>query len=70
MVLFSPERQQIITLNPTAAFVWECCDGMHTVAAITDEVREIFPGASAVEQEIGALLGELRAKGVVRDAID
>jgi hypothetical protein len=69
MVLFSPAGQQIITLNPTAAFVWECCDGAHAIAAIADEVREVFPAAPAVEREIGVLLGELRAKGVLRDTI-
>ena len=69
MALFSPVGQQIITLNPTAALIWECCDGAHTVAAIADEVRDVFPDAPAVEREIGALLGELRAKGMVVDAV-
>ncbi len=69
MALFSPVGQQIITLNPTAALIWECCDGVHTVAAIADEVRDVFPDAPAVEREIGALLGELRAKGMVVDAV-
>ncbi|MHB8645824.1 MAG: PqqD family protein [Thermomicrobiales bacterium] len=69
MVLFSPAGQQIITLNPTAALIWECCDGAHTVAAIVEEVREVFPDASAVERETGALLEDLRAKGMVIDAV-
>jgi hypothetical protein len=69
MVLFSPQGQQIITLNPTAAFIWECCDGAHTVPAIADEVREVFPDAPAIEQGIRALLDQLRAKGMIVDAI-
>ncbi|MCA1666580.1 MAG: PqqD family protein [Thermomicrobia bacterium] len=69
MVLFSPRGQQIITLNPTAALIWECCDGAHTVAAIADEVREVFPDAPAVERETAALLAQLREKGVVIDTI-
>ncbi len=69
MVLFSPQGQQIITLNPTAALIWEYCDGAHTVAAIAREVREVFPDAPAIEREIGALLGELRAKGMVVETI-
>ena len=70
MVLFNPPGRQIITLNPTAALIWECCDGAHTVAAIADEVRDVFPDAPAVERETGALLDALRAKGMVIDAID
>ena len=70
MVLFSPQGQQIITLNPTAALIWECCDGAHTLAAIAGEVREVFPDAPTVEREIGALLGELHVKGMVIDAFD
>jgi hypothetical protein len=34
MVLFSPQGQQIITLNPTAALIWEYCDGAHTLAVL------------------------------------
>jgi coenzyme PQQ synthesis protein D (PqqD) len=70
MVLFSPRGQQIITLNPTAALIWECCDGAHSIAAIADEVREVFPDAPAIERETSALLDALRAKGVVIDATD
>jgi hypothetical protein len=70
MVLFSPQSQQIITLTPTATLVWECCNGAHSVAAIAAEVRDVFPDALTVGREIGTLLGELRAKGMVIDAID
>jgi hypothetical protein len=69
MVLFRPQGQQIITLNPTAAFIWDCCDGAHTIAAIAGEVRELFPDAPAVEREIGALLDQLRAKEMIVDAM-
>ncbi len=69
MVLFNPTGQQIITLNPTAALAWECCDGVHTIAAIADEVRALFPDAPTVEREVAVLLDALRAKGMVVDTV-
>ncbi len=43
MMLFHAGRQELLTLNSTAALVWECCDGEHDFAAIVAEVQEVFP---------------------------
>lgn len=69
MVLFNTASKQIMTLNPTAALVWECCDGAHSLAMIADEVREVFPDAPRVEADIRALVQELLAKEMAVDAV-
>ena len=43
MVLYNGCQHQVLTLNGTAALVWECCDGEHDVAAIATEMRDVFP---------------------------
>lgn len=68
MVLFHTERQELLTLNGTAALVWECCDGAHDFTAIVAEVRELFPDVPAVPDDVRAALRELRAHGMVDDA--
>ncbi len=68
IVLFQPSSRQIITLNRAAALVWESCDGEHTTADIAAEFRSIFPDAANVERDVDAILDDLRARGVVRDA--
>lgn len=63
MVLYNACRQQILTINPTAALVWEYCDGEHDVAAIIAELREVFP--SAPEHDIYELLTSFYQSGML-----
>ena len=67
MVLYHSCLQQIMTLNPTAALVWECCDGEHSVAMIAQEIRDVFPEAPNVEADILAVLQELIEHGMATD---
>lgn len=64
MVLYSGCRQRVLTLNPTAALIWEYCDGEHDLASIVAEVGDVFPAAE-VEQDVRRLLGELARVGMV-----
>lgn len=65
MVLYHTGHRQVLTLNPTAALVWECCDGAHDPAALAAEVRDVFPDAPAPERDVRALLDQLRAGGML-----
>jgi len=67
LVLHNTCTGQSMTLNPTAALIWECCDGEHSLAMILDEVREVFPGAQQIEGDVIALLKELIANAMVFD---
>lgn len=68
MVLYHTCARRLVTLNPTAALIWECCDGAHDPAAIAAEVREVFPDALNVEADILATLGTLIDHGMIADA--
>lgn len=65
MVLYHSGRRELMTLNPTAALVWECCDGTHDEAAIAAEVREAFPGVATIEHDVAALLHDLSTRGII-----
>ncbi|MHB8647718.1 MAG: PqqD family protein [Thermomicrobiales bacterium] len=67
MVLYHSCLHQIMTLNPTAALIWECCDGAHTLAMIEREVRDVFPDAPHLEADILALLQDLIDRGMIVD---
>lgn len=67
MVLYHSCLHQIMTLNPTAALVWECCDGAHTLAMLAQEVRTVFPDAPDLEADILALLQQLIEHGMIVD---
>ncbi len=67
MMLFHARRQELLTLNGTAALVWECCDGTHDFASIVAEVQEVFPAVPSVPNDVRAALAELRTHGMLAD---
>lgn len=66
MVLFHTASRTLMTLNPTAALVWEYCDGTHDEAAIVAEVRQVFPQAPTLDEDVAAVLRDLRAREMLR----
>jgi pyrroloquinoline quinone biosynthesis protein E len=64
-VLLSPERG--LRLSPTAAAVVALCDGSREVAGIVEALVTRYPGAPSerIDADVRALLGELRARGVI-----
>lgn len=66
MVLYQAATNQLLTLNPTAAIVWEYCDGMHNLPTIVAEVSGLFPGVPTVVHDVAAILGDLRTRGMLR----
>ena len=67
MVLYHTCRKQLMTLNPTAALVWECCDGAHSIAMIVDELRDVFPDAPNPQADLLALLRDLLDRAMIAD---
>jgi len=59
MVLYNRCRHQALTLNPTAALVWESCDGQRDVPAIANELRDVFGSESGVEAHVRDVLDQL-----------
>jgi Coenzyme PQQ synthesis protein D (PqqD) len=67
MVLYNSCRQQLMTLNPTAALVWECCDGAHSLAMIAQELRDVFPDAPTIAGDVLAVLQEFIGRAMIVD---
>ena len=65
MVLYHTWRQKIMTLNATGALIWECCDGEHDLAMIVQEVRDVYPDARNVEDDVPALLRQLHENRMI-----
>lgn len=65
MVLFHKISRQLMTLNPTAALIWDCCDGTRTPAAIAEEIRQLFPDVPSVLDDVIGALADLRDRGML-----
>jgi peroxiredoxin len=68
IVLYNACDRQLVTLNQTGALVWECCDGEHEAEAIAAEVRDVFPSAVGVEDDVRAVLDHLLQASMITPA--
>jgi Coenzyme PQQ synthesis protein D (PqqD) len=69
LVLYNGCRGQVMTLNATAALVWECCAGEQDVESIIAEVQDVFPDAAAAENDVRQLMDKLLQAGMIAPAI-
>jgi len=67
-VLFETRSEKVYTLNPTATAVIRALESGAAPSEIADRIKAEFEGnAVLIEQEINALLADLRGKGLVED---
>lgn len=66
MVLYLPGQELVVSLNHSAAAVWELCDGQTTVAGISRELGQALgrPGRELLA-EVEAAVGQLVDLGLV-----
>ncbi len=61
-VLYSRELDQSLSLNHTAALLCSFADGRHTVSAVAQEIRQVFPQDTVEEAALTAFLSDLAAR--------
>ena len=66
MVLYLPGRELVVSLNYSAAAVWELCDGQTSVAGISQALGQALgrPGQELLA-EVEAVVGQLVELGLV-----
>ena len=60
-VILNREEGQLHQLNPTASFIWDCCDGNSNIAEIVDRLAgayEVDP--STARKDVEEVLSKLR----------
>jgi len=66
MVMLDRQRQLVHQLNETASYIWDRCDGEHTVTAIARELTRAFDvGLETAERDVAATVRQLEAVGLV-----
>lgn len=66
-IVYDPESHEVVILNPTAARIFDLCDGQRTVAAILEELRRRYPSVAVetLRRDLESALDELRRRHVV-----
>lgn len=68
-VLYNHDSSLVHHLNPTAALVWQVCDGAATVRQLAEEIAlEYRLTVENVEMQLVTLVAELDALGLLEDA--
>ena len=66
LVLYDPKRQRVHSLNPTAAYVWQACDGEHDERQIAEALAERYPdNSAAIEEDVKDTLRLFAAEGLL-----
>lgn len=62
-ILFAPDREESLSLNPTAALLCSYADGAHPLTHVLTEMQELFPSASPNLDDFVECGNELAVRG-------
>jgi hypothetical protein len=66
LIVYQESTERLHHLNPTAAIVFELCDGSHDAASIATIVGELFALGRAPADVVSACIARLVNEGLVR----
>ena len=66
-VIYDTVTERIHTLNVTAAYIWNCCDGSHTLRQIADELHQYanVPLEKAID-DVRQTIAQFQKEGLLR----
>jgi hypothetical protein len=71
-VLFDPARERMVVLNASAAFVWSCCDGAHSIPQIARELGDSLgdrsPDEARLVEDVESSLRNFSRQGLLDEA--
>lgn len=71
-VLFDPGSERMVVLNASAAFVWTCCDGAHSIPQIARELADSLgdgaPDAGRLVEDVESSLRNFIRQGLLDPA--
>lgn len=68
IAIVDSEHNQVHSLPPVGALVWELCDGKHSIKQIADEISEIVEVVRQRNfvEEVGELIALLTERGLLK----
>ncbi len=65
-VILDRKEGNLHQLNPTASFIWDCCDGNSNVAAIIDRLADAYEvDSSTARKDVEETLSRLRSSNLL-----
>lgn len=67
IVLYDPKRNRVHTLNPTAAVIWQLCDGSRTIDQLADDMAILYGmDLSLIKRDLSQVLREFETSHLLR----
>jgi hypothetical protein len=67
-LILNREEKRLHQLNPTASFIWDCCDGSANIAAIIDRLTRAYEvDASTARKDVEKVLSNLRSSSLLEE---
>ena len=67
IVLYDPKRNRVHTLNPTAAVIWQLCDGSRTADQLAEDMAILYTmDLSVIKGDLSQMLRELEESHLLR----
>ncbi len=67
IVLYDPKRNRVHTLNPTAAVVWQLCDGSRAADQLAEDMAILYDkDLSVIKQDLSQVLKEFEKSHLLR----
>ena len=68
MLILNRAEKRLHQLNPTASFIWNCCDGDADIAAITDRLTTAYEiDVGTARKDVEEVLSQLRSSNLLEE---
>lgn len=68
-LILNREKGQLHQLNPTASFIWDCCDGNSKLAEIVDRLAGTYDvDPSTARKDVEDVLSNLRSSNLLEES--
>ena len=64
-MVYNGAEAKALYLNETASLIWKLCDGHRTIGTIEDLLRDAYPEAQALSEDVAAVFQVLIEHGAV-----
>jgi hypothetical protein len=67
-VLYDTDEKSVHIVNDTAEFIWNLCDGTHTLKDIVERMRDTFdvPDGTDLEKSVNEIISNFSDLGIVK----
>ena len=66
VIVLDRQRELVHQLNETAGFIWDRCDGVHSVIAIARDLAQVFDvDLETAQKDVGHAVRQLEVLGLI-----